>query len=57
MGVDQPRHNRVGLAKKFPRFGVGNGRGTHLRLAFCHRRHSGSFLEQALGEHDLHNAL
>ena len=55
MGLDQPRHDRVSPTKEFPRFGVGNGRRTDLRLGFCHFRHSGSFLEQALGEHDLHN--
>jgi len=57
MGLDQPRHDRVSPTKEFPRFGVGNGRRTDLRLGFCHFRHSGSFLEQALGEHDLVNAL
>ena len=47
----------TGLEKEFPRFGVGNGRGTDLRLGLCHCRQSGSFFQQALGEHDLDNDL
>jgi hypothetical protein len=47
MGVYQPRHSRIGLAKKRARLRVGNGRTTDMRLAYRGRHHRRSFLDQA----------